>query len=250
MLVLLPPSETKAPGGDGAPLRPAELALPELTDVREMLLGELIGLSADPEAALTALKLRPTMLAEVERNAALATAPTMRALARYTGVLFDAIDVAALTADPWAHAGDRVMIGSALFGAVAADDPIPAYRLSAGSRLPGHGTLARLWKPVLTPALAAEADRRGGLTIDLRSGAYLGLGPVPGAVTVTVQSVQPDGTRTVVSHFNKHYKGVLAGALIRADDAPQDLAALAALAATAGLEPEISGETELTLVVR
>ncbi len=250
MLVLLPPSETKAPGGDGDPLRPAELALPELTDVREALLGELIDLSADPEAALAALKLRPTMLAEVERNAGLTTAPTMRALKRYTGVLFDAVDAGALTDAQWARAGERVMIGSALFGAVAADDPIPAYRLSAGSRLPGRGTLARLWKPALTPALVAEAARRGGLTIDLRSGAYLGLGPVPGAVTVPVQSVQPDGTRKVVSHFNKHYKGVLAGALIRAENPPHDLAALAELAATAGLEPEISGETELTLVVR
>ena len=38
VLVLLPPSETKAPGGDGAPLDLAALIAPELTAVRTELI--------------------------------------------------------------------------------------------------------------------------------------------------------------------------------------------------------------------
>ena len=61
----------------------------------------------------------------------------------------------------------------------AADDRIPAYRLSAGSALPGLPTLRSLWKPALSPVLAAIDD----LVVDLRSGSYAALAPVPGAVT-------------------------------------------------------------------
>ena len=67
VLVLLPPSETKAPGGDGSPLRLDTLSHPELTPTRRRSAGG----------------------------------------------------------------------GSALFGLLAADDPVPAYRLSASSSLPG-----------------------------------------------------------------------------------------------------------------
>ena len=56
-----------------------------------------------------------------------------------------------------------------------------------------------------------------GLVVDLRSGSYAALAPVPGAVTVQVLSERPDGTRTVVSHFNKAHKGRLAR-LLRHDD--------------------------------
>ena len=39
--------------------------------------------------------------------------------------------------------------------------------------------------------------------MDLRSGSYAALAPVPGAVTLEVLSERPDGSRAVVSHFNK-----------------------------------------------
>ena len=89
---------------------------------------------------------------------------------------------------------------------VARPRPIPAYRLSAGSALPGRAGLRTLWRPVLSPVLSA-GDR---LVVDLRSGAYAALAPVRGAVTVRVLSERPDGSRAVVSHLNKAHKGRLA----------------------------------------
>ncbi|AWG98875.1 MULTISPECIES: peroxide stress protein YaaA [Rhodococcus] len=246
MLVLLPPSETKSDGGDGAPLDLGELSMPQLTVTREALAQALVDLAADHEASTVALGLGPTQADEIERNAKLWVSPTRPALARYTGVLFDALDAAGFTRAQRAKAYRRLAIGSALFGAVRAGDPVPAYRLSGGSKLPGFGTLASLWRPELSDALSAEAA--GELVVDLRSGVYQQLGPVPGAVTATVLTEQPDGSRKVVSHFNKHHKGLLARALVLTRAEPADVDGVARVAARAGLRVETASATELVIL--
>ncbi|MCX6472150.1 peroxide stress protein YaaA, partial [Rhodococcus sp. (in: high G+C Gram-positive bacteria)] len=225
MLVLLPPSETKSDGGKDAPLDLAELSMPQLTETRELLVQTLVDLAADVEASCEALGLGPTQADEVERNAKLWVSATRPALQRYTGVLFDALDAKSFTRAQKAKALDRIAIGSALFGAVRAGDLIPAYRLSGGSKLPGMGTLRSLWKPELPKALAAEAD---GLVIDLRE--------------------KPDGTRTIVSHFNKHHKGLLARALVVSRAEPTDIKGVARVASKAGLRVEIASERELIIL--
>ena len=245
MLVLLPPSETKAAGGDGPPLDLSTLSAPELTAVRTELVETLVKLAGDVPAARAALGLTPRQDDEIARNAALWTSATLPALHRYTGVLYDALDVRTLTRAQRARAGRRLAVGSALFGLVAADDPIPAYRLSAGSALPGLPTLRSLWKPALSPALATT----GELVVDLRSGSYAALAPVPGAVTVDVLSERTDGSRSVVSHFNKAHKGRVARLLATTTAEPTDVVRLRSLLRRAGLHVEHDGGSALTLVV-
>lgn len=245
VLVLLPPSETKAPGGDGPPLDLGRLGFPSLDPVRRTLLGALVDLAADPAACAAALGLGPTQSDEVRRNAALRTSPTRAAVERYTGVLYDALDIGSLRGAERERAQARLAVCSALFGLVRAGDPVPAYRLSAGSALPGQPTLRALWKADLGAALAASDH---GLTVDLRSGAYAALGPAPGAVTATVVTERPDGSRTVVSHFNKHHKGLLARALARTRAEPDDAAAVARVARRAGLRVEVDGPGALTVL--
>ncbi|MFE3190038.1 peroxide stress protein YaaA [Nocardia sp. NPDC059240] len=246
MLVLLPPSETKSDGGSGGPLDLDSLSMPQLSAVRDKLVTEVIGLAADPDAARAALGLGKGADAEIARNAALRTSATRPALDRYTGVLYDALDAAGFTKAQRAKAEARLGIGSALFGVVRAGDPIPAYRLSGGSKLPGLPTLQALWKPVLADALRAEAA--GQLVVDLRSGTYMNLGRVPGAVTATVLTERPDGKRTVVSHFNKHHKGLLARALVLSRTEPSDIDGLAKLAEKSGLRTEIASPSELLII--
>ncbi|MFC5237245.1 peroxide stress protein YaaA [Pseudonocardia zijingensis] len=236
MLVLLPPSETKRDGGDGPPLRLDALSHPALGGVRKELVDELVELAADPAASRSALGLSAAQDAEIARNAALWTSPTMPALHRYTGVLYDALDAGSLRGAGAARARERLAVGSALFGLLRADDPVPAYRLSAGSALPSGGTLASRWKPVLEPELGAVAAT--DLVVDLRSGSYASLGRVPGAVTVTVLAERPDGSRSVVSHFNKAHKGRLARVLATTRAEPRDAAGVAAIARRAGMRVE------------
>ncbi|MET0899430.1 MAG: peroxide stress protein YaaA [Mycobacterium sp.] len=246
MLVLLPPSETKRAGGDGAPLKFEVLTAPELTALRTTLVDDLVALAADPQASRTALGISAAQDDEIARNAALLTAPTMPAIRRYTGVLYDALDIDSLRGAAATRARARLAVGSALFGLLRADDPVPAYRLSAGSKLPGRPSLATRWRPLLEPVLAAVAAQE--LVVDLRSGSYAGLGRLPGAVRVDVLAEHADGRRTVITHFNKAHKGRLARALASTRAEPDDAAAVAAIARRADMRVERDGNDLIVVI--
>lgn len=246
MIVLLPPSETKRSGGDGPPLRLDQLSYTGLTALRTELVDDIVGLAADVPACRRALGLTVKQDAEIARNAALMAAATLPAIDRYTGVLYDALDIGSLRGATATRARARLAIGSALFGVLRADDPVPPYRLSASSKLPGRPTLAARWKPVLEPVLAEIATQ--DLVVDLRSGSYAALGRIDGAVRVNVLAEHPDGHRTVVSHFNKAHKGKLARALAGGRSDPDDAAKVAAVARKAGMQVERTGN-DLVVVV-
>ena len=246
MIVLLPPSETKRAGGDGPPLCLDALASPQLTGLRTELIDELVGLAADREASRSALGLSASQDGEIERNAALRTAPTAPAINRYTGVLYEALDVDSLRGAAAARAAARLAVGSALFGLLRATDPVPAYRLSATSKLPGRPGLSKRWRPVLEPVLADIAETE--LVVDLRSGSYAALAGIPGSVRVEVIAEHADGRRVSVSHFNKAHKGRLARALATTRAEPDDAAAVAATARRAGMRVE-RDDCRLTIVV-
>ncbi|SHF36211.1 peroxide stress protein YaaA [Streptoalloteichus hindustanus] len=245
MLVLLPPSETKAAGGEGAPLDLDALSWPKLTPVRRGLVNALVELAADVPASLAALGLSERQRVEVERNAALWTSPTLPALRRYTGVLYDALDVAGMTRAALARAEQRLAVASALFGLVRGADLIPAYRLSAGSALPGTDPLRDLWRPALEPVLSTVDE----LVLDLRSGAYAGLARVRDAVTVRVVTEDASGRRKTVSHHNKAYKGRLAQALATTRANVSTVDDVCRVARGQSMTLERTGELVLDLVV-
>lgn len=91
MLVVLPPSETKATGGSHPAVDFSSLSFGSLNSIRERIAADLVALSANREAAMETLKLGPRLADEVTANAALLASPTMPALERYTGVLYDAL---------------------------------------------------------------------------------------------------------------------------------------------------------------
>jgi cytoplasmic iron level regulating protein YaaA (DUF328/UPF0246 family) len=168
VLILLPPSEGKTAPTRGKPVDLSRLAFPQLAHAREALLT--------PEWR---------------------RAPAAAAEKVYTGVLYQALDVATLPAPAHRYVKGTVLVFSALWGVVGLGDRIPAYKLPAGA---GTGTYWRRHLP---------AELGKGLVIDLRSGAYASMWKPPGAHAVIRVLHERDGVRATVSHFNKATKGRL-----------------------------------------
>lgn len=215
MLILLPPSETKT--------RPAALEAPSL-DLASMSWGELrearedmlraAKLTAESDTAMSALKIPTTQPELRERMAHLEREPVAPPLEVYSGVLYDALGTVSVSD------GCRLLVQSALFGVVdCTEDLIPAYRLSAGSEVLGLGKVSTWWKQHLKD-IGAAIERSGEIVIDCRSGAYRSMMPLKGAQVLEVSPVAVrEGTRHVISHDAKHYRGLVACALCEAPEA-------------------------------
>lgn len=183
-LILLPPSEGKAPEGSGPPWAPATLAVGQLDPQRRRVLRALG--AAHP----------------VRR------APTLPARQRYTGVLYRELDPASLPAAARRRLDAQVLIVSGLWGLVAPEDPIPDYRLKMSARLDPLGRLSTWWRPAITTALA---PRVAGATVwDLLPNEHVAAvdwSQLEPAERITARFIDASG-RTV-SHWNKLLKGSL-----------------------------------------
>jgi uncharacterized protein len=171
VLILLPPSEGKTAPVRGRPLDLNSLTLPELAGARERMLE-----TQDP---------------------ALGLAPTAAAERIYTGVLYQALDVATLPPEARRLLRRSVLIFSALWGVVGLGDRIPSYKLPAG------GGTGPFWRKQLPASLGR------GLVVDLRSGPYAAMWKPGGPHAMVRVLHERRGVRTVVSHFNKATKGRL-----------------------------------------
>jgi cytoplasmic iron level regulating protein YaaA (DUF328/UPF0246 family) len=228
VLILLPPSEGKTAPRRGKTLDLAALSAPGLTPSRERVLDALVTLCAgDPAAAAAALAVPKTQLELLSLNAALRTAPTARADAVYSGVLYDALAPATLSAAARRRATARLRIISSLFGMVAPTDRIAAYRLSGDARLPRLGPVAAVWRDALGPEITELVG--DGLLVALRSSTYASFwrpAGLPRVATVRVVH-EVEGKRRVVSHFNKATKGRIVRALLEDGANPRTPARLA-----------------------
>jgi cytoplasmic iron level regulating protein YaaA (DUF328/UPF0246 family) len=246
VLILLPPSEGKAAPRRGKPLDLATLSSPVLTATRTTLLEALVSLCReDADKAAEVLGLGPGQRDLVQRNADLGTAPTARADAIYTGVLYDALDVATLSPAARRRATSRLAVTSSLFGIVRPGDRIPAYRLSGDAVLPGVGSVAGAWREVLGEAITD--GMRGGLLVDLRSSTYAAFWRPTKDVSRRVATVrvlhESGGRRTVVSHFNKATKGRIVRALLEDGADPRTPKALAETLTRLGWTVELGEPT-------
>lgn len=246
MLVLLPPSEGKSVPRRGKPLDLATLSFPELGQARGEVLDALVALcSSDPERGVSVLGLGPTQADDVRRNARLREAPTTRADALYTGVLYDHLDLASLGAAARRRATRWLAVTSSVFGLLRPGDRVPAYRLSGDVSLPGLGGVAGHWRRVLDPVAREAAGRR--LVVDLRSTTYAAFWrPAPDLAprVATLRVLQErDGRRTVVSHFNKATKGRLVRALLERGESASSPSELAALLTDLGWHVEVAEPT-------
>ncbi|MDT4945583.1 MAG: uncharacterized protein QOH14_2316 [Pseudonocardiales bacterium] len=178
-------------------------------------LGELV--AADAGAAAAALLLPPGVARDaLAANSGVPDAPSMPALRRYSGVVYDGLALDTLTPAAQRVAARCALIFSGLLGVVRGDEPVPAYRVPAKAVLPGIGVVGTFWRPVLDDVLPAVLGT--GLVVDLRSSDYAAMWRPRGALAermlrVRVLSPVPRGGHGVVSYSSKLAKGRLCAAL-------------------------------------
>jgi hypothetical protein len=203
-----------------------------LDPTRESIIRALEKASKNESLAGRVLKLGKRNLHEAKANLELHTSPTMPALARYSGVLYEALGYDTLTKFGLQRAKEQLFIQSALFGLLPATEQIPFYRLSATTLLPGI-SIKKLW-PIAHEELVWP--RLSGPIIDMRSKAYIELAPIPKSIESYQVEVLDEQSGSALNHFNKKAKGAftrvaLEGGLSSIDD-------VAGVAEKAGLKSE------------
>ncbi len=170
--ILLPPSEGKRPGGTGDALRVLGLGAEPLGAARRRVLDAVRRLCTErPDEARRLLRFPPAVAADaLAANRAMEDAPTLPALDRFTGTLYDALDVGSLRPAARARAEESVLVFDGAFGVLRGAEPVPDHRVPAGGALPDHGTIAGLWRPILDEVLPPLLA--GSLVVDLRSSDY------------------------------------------------------------------------------
>lgn len=192
-LILLAPSEDKASGGGRGKLPET----PAQRWVRERLVA--LAKTGSPEALKRAFDVKDLAL-DKARTEALALArpvPLLPALARYTGVAFQALDAGSLPPEAWR----QVFILSSLRGLVRGDEPVPPYKLKLAA-IPG---LKAHWRKALPAQLEALPE---GAVWELLPGDSADLLKGWARPRHTVEILDARGK--AISHFSKKYRGLVA----------------------------------------
>jgi len=212
-LLLLPPSEAKASGGDLVePTDSFHLALrSRRIEVRQAVRRELRG---DEERLASLFKARGDLLERAVvswRRTVLGRSTLLPAWRRYQGVVWVYLDPATIASS----AREDILVPSGFYGVNSAEDEIADYRLSMSVSLSGVGRLSSFWRAPLSAALAERsagrtlvdlltAENRQALDIDLLR---------KSARVVTVRFLAADGSRAI-GHEAKAAKGRLARAIL------------------------------------
>ena len=251
MRILLPPSAGKTTKESTNHLQLEKLWQEEhLTQTRRQLIDDVQNTALLADAAQI-FKLGPKNAHEISQNLEVYDAPALAAWQLYDGVLYEAAKFAQIfsSGEPSQgsqgqvgnHRGDQrqgsqgqgnqpqggqrqleelTLVFSALFGPVRLTDLITPHRLSGSVKLPGQGSVASIWSKALKELLAQQLS--GHVVVDLRSSEYGAMyRPACGGecltLNIAVAKVNPaTGKRSVVSHWAKHTRGLLAGALLEA----------------------------------
>ena len=254
MRILLPPSAGKTTKESTNHLQLEKLWQAEhLTQTRSQLIDDVQNTALLADAAQI-FKLGPKNAHEISQNLEVYDAPALAAWQLYDGVLYEAakfeqiFSYGACAQDGQGQGQgnqpqgsgqgqggqsqadqsqglqrqleELTLVFSALFGPVRLTDLITPHRLSGSVKLPGQGSVASIWSKALKELLTQQLS--GHVVVDLRSSEYGAMyrqtrGSDCLLLNIGVAKVNPaTGKRSVVSHWAKHTRGLLAGALLEA----------------------------------
>lgn len=206
--VLLPPSESKEPGGgsDAAPGFFDEWLAPARERVRLALATALE--DGSPEELSRLFKVRGALLDRAlvaTRLLVCGAAPTMPAWRRYSGVVWSHLDPGTLT-----HGQRRrVLVPSGLYGLSSGVDLIADYRLTMKVVLGELGNVASFWRSPVADTLERMANAQFVDLLPKEHRAVIGQREALASRTISVAFLRHGG-EGVAGHDAKAVKGIVA----------------------------------------
>jgi cytoplasmic iron level regulating protein YaaA (DUF328/UPF0246 family) len=208
LVILLPPSEGKAPGGVGRFRTGSGSFGRALKGARDEVVAALAAADGGDERLLGATGRHLEQALAANRRVAAGRAAALPAAERYTGVVHDHAGLAALDGT-----AGSVVIVSGLLGLVAPADPVPEYRLKMGASLAPLGKLSTWWRPRLSPVLNRRLARAD--VVDLLPQEHAAAWePSPRRYASFHRIRFRDAAGLVVGHDAKAAKGLLARHLL------------------------------------
>jgi cytoplasmic iron level regulating protein YaaA (DUF328/UPF0246 family) len=202
MKILLAPSEAKSSGGVDDPITSDSFVFANLFDKREHIIDSynqyVSSLDIDGLKAFFGLKKESDVI-KYQNNPILE--PTKKAILRYSGIAYDAIEYSSLDDMAQKYIDDNVIIFSNLFGPIKASDTIPDYKYKQGAKLPDI-SVEKFYKDSFSEVLD---EYLGDDIIDLRAGYYDKFYKIK-ANYLTFKFLK---NGKVVSHYAKKYRGIL-----------------------------------------
>jgi len=196
MKILLAPAETKKEGGyENTLSKDIFFYADDIIDTYEKYIEDA---STDELSTWFGIK----KLDDVKKyKRSIKNLPTMKAIQRYTGVAFEALDYNSLDTNQKDFVDKHVLLYSNLFGMLKADDFIPEYKFKQGSILPQINQ-EKYYKEHLKEKLDAYL---GDEVLDLSANYYQKYYK-PSANVITFKFLK---NGKVVSHWAKHYRGAM-----------------------------------------
>lgn len=229
-ILLLPPSETKAPptpGGilwEAARKKPQFNAFSELDEKRQTVLRGLQGALERRQGLEQMFEVRGEALDEaIAVNRRILTAPTLPANQLYRGVMYEAINWSTLPAKVRERLNRQTLIFSGLFGLLRPTDLIPPYKLKMTANIGGMvGKVVNFWRVAISEILRREL--KGKVIWDFLPDAHKrvwdGSGEIQARHQVKfVKRVVRSGVAEwkTISHHSKALKGALVRYLVEND---------------------------------
>lgn len=209
MKILLAPAETKNEGGTYPPFSKENFFLEELFSKREEIFTKYEEFIQNSTTEELSTWFGIKKLSDVEKySESLKDKPTMKAIERYNGVAFDALDYNSLDDKERVYIDNNVILFSNLFGPIKASDLIPNYKYKQGAKLPNI-SVEKFYKDSFSNLLD---EYIGDEIIDLRAGFYEKFYTPKNATVITLKFLK-DGK--IVSHWAKHYRGMVLNTLAK-----------------------------------
>ncbi len=200
MKILLAPAETKKAGGIVAPYKEENFFFKEFSETRDTIVEHYKALLKNSTVEELSLWFGLKNLDECKKyKESIVNKPAMKAIERYTGVAFDALEYTLLNNKEQKYCDENIILFSNLFGPLRADDLIPDYKFKQGSELPSINVIKEYKNVIQEPLNQFLGDE----VVDLRAGFYDKFYK-PAANTITYKFLK-DGK--VVSHWAKFYRG-------------------------------------------